>query len=74
LQSRVMLPPWSAAVFDTAIARMEEIMFGTVCAALVHSIIFPRGDLSVLLAKQSAVLVDARRWIAEGLTRESAHQ
>jgi uncharacterized membrane protein YccC len=45
-----ILPPWSAAVFDTAIAPMEEIMFGTVCAALVHS-----GVLSVLLAKQSAV-------------------
>jgi uncharacterized membrane protein YccC len=59
-------------VFDTAIARMEEIMLGTVCAALVHSIIFPRSVLSVLLAKQSGVLADARRWIADGLTRQLA--
>jgi uncharacterized membrane protein YccC len=59
-------------VFDTAIARMEEIMLGTVCAALAHSIIFPRSVLSVLLAKQSGVLADARRWIAEGLTRQLA--
>ena len=59
-------------VFDTAIARMEEIMLGTVCAALAHSIIFPRSVLSVLLAKQSGVLADARRWIADGLTRQLA--
>jgi uncharacterized membrane protein YccC len=59
-------------VFDTAIARMEEIMLGTVCAALAHSIIFPRSVLSVLLAKQSGVLADAQRWIADGLTRQLA--
>jgi uncharacterized membrane protein YccC len=59
-------------VFDTAIARTEEIMLGTVCAALVHTLIFPRSVLSVLLAKQGAVLADARRWIADGLTREAS--
>jgi uncharacterized membrane protein YccC len=57
-------------VFDTAIARAEEIMLGTVCAALMHSLIFPLSVLSVLLAKQSVLLADARRWIADGLTRE----
>jgi len=57
-------------VFDTAIARAEEIMLGTVCAALVHSLIFPRSILSVLLAKQGVVLADARRWISKGLTQE----
>jgi uncharacterized membrane protein YccC len=64
-------------VFDTAIGRAEEIMLGTVCVALVHSVFFPLSVLSVLLAKQSAVLADARRWIADGLTREltpAAHQ
>jgi uncharacterized membrane protein YccC len=59
-------------VFDTAIARTEETILGTVCAALVHGLIFPRSVLSVLLAKQSAVLADVRRWIANGLTRELA--
>jgi uncharacterized membrane protein YccC len=57
-------------VFDMAIARAEEIMLGTVSAALVHSLIFPLSVLSVLLAKQNTVLADARRWIADGLTRE----
>ena len=58
------------AVFDIAIARMEEIVLGTMSAALVHSVIFPRSVLSALLAKQTAVLADARRWIADGLARE----
>ncbi len=57
------------AVFDVAIARMEEIVLGTMSAALVHSVIFPRSVLSALLAKQTAVLGDARRWIADGLAR-----
>ena len=48
-------------VFDTAIARMEEIMLGTVCAALTHSLIFPQSVLSAFLARQSAVFADARR-------------
>src|SRR3984893_1588383 len=59
-------------VFDTAIARMEEIMLGTVCAALAPSILFPRSVFSVLLAQQSGVLADAQRWIADGLTRQLA--
>jgi len=58
------------AVFDVAIARMEEIVLGTMSAALVHSVIFPRSVLSALLTKQTAMLSDARRWIAEGLARE----
>jgi uncharacterized membrane protein YccC len=58
-------------VFDTAIARSEEIMLGTVCAAVVHSLIFPRSVLSVLLARQAAVIADARGWIIDGLKRTS---
>src|SRR5262245_44901287 len=57
-------------VFETAIARMEEIVLGTLSAALVHSLIFPRSVSSALLAKQAAMLADARRWIADGLAHE----
>jgi uncharacterized membrane protein YccC len=32
-------------VFDIAIARTEETVLGTVCAAVVHSLIFPRSVL-----------------------------
>jgi uncharacterized membrane protein YccC len=57
-------------IWDTAIGRMEEIVLGTVCAAVVHSVVFPRSVTSALFAKQTAMLTNARRWIAEGLGRE----
>jgi uncharacterized membrane protein YccC len=57
-------------VFDTAISRVEEITIGVVCAALVHSLIFPKSALSAFEAKLQSALADARRWIADGLTKE----
>ena len=57
------------AVFDTAISRVEEITVGVVCAALVHGLIFPQSALSAFQAKLTSALADARRWIADGLTR-----
>ena len=35
-------------VFDTAVSRVEEITLGVVCAAIVHSLIFPKSVLSRL--------------------------
>ena len=58
-----------ASVFDIAISRMEEIALGTLSAALVHSLIFPRSALSALLAKQTALIADMRRWISDGLAQ-----
>jgi uncharacterized membrane protein YccC len=58
------------SVFDIAIARMEETALGTLSAALVHSLILPRSVLSVLLAKQIAMLGDMRHWISDGLSLE----
>jgi uncharacterized membrane protein YccC len=66
----IVLDPGGA--FDTAIARMEEIVLATMTAALVHSLIFPRSVLSVLNAKEMAILANARRWIAGGLAQEPA--
>jgi len=57
------------SVFDIAIARMEEIALGTLSAALVHSLIFPRSVLSAFLAKQAALIADTRRWISDGLAQ-----
>jgi uncharacterized membrane protein YccC len=59
------------AVFDTAIARTEEIMFGTVCAALVPASSFHAASCRSCWQSRAGVLADAR-WIANGLTRESA--
>jgi uncharacterized membrane protein YgaE (UPF0421/DUF939 family) len=33
-------------VFDTAVSRVEEITLGVVCAAIVHSLIFPKSVFS----------------------------
>jgi len=60
------------SVFDIAIARMEEIALGTLSAGLVHSLIFPRSVFSALLAKQTAMLADTRRWISDGLAQAPA--
>ncbi len=57
-------------IWDTAIGRMEEIVLGTVSAALVHSVVFPRSVTSALFAKQASMLANARRWIVEGLRRD----
>ena len=48
---------------------MEEIALGTLSAALVHSLIFPRSVLSAFLAKQAALIADTRRWISDGLAQ-----
>jgi hypothetical protein len=51
---------------------MEEIAVGTLSAALVHSLIFPRSVLSAMLAKQTEMLADTRRWISDGLAQVPA--
>ncbi len=56
-------------VFDTAVGRVEEITTGVVCAALVHSLIFPKSALSAFNAKMQSALADARVWVADGLTK-----
>lgn len=54
-------------VFQTAIARVEEITLGIGCASLVHTVFFPR-DVTVALNAQVAVyMADAQRWIAGAL-------
>ena len=52
-------------IFDTALSRVEEITLGIVCAALVHTIFFPRSVLGVINLRISAILQDAEHWAAE---------
>jgi uncharacterized membrane protein YccC len=56
-------------VFDIALSRVEEITIGVVCAALVHSLIFPKSALSAFEEKLHSAIADGRRWIADGLTK-----
>lgn len=61
-------------VFETAVSRVEEITIGVVCAAIVHSLIFPKSALSAFDQKLRGAIADARRWIADGLTKPATSQ
>ncbi len=57
-------------VFDVALARVEEVAIGTVCAAAIHSVVFPISVVSELADKVTALAADARKWIADALQPE----
>lgn len=52
-------------VFDTAVARVEEIGLGILCATLVHSLVLPQGLASSVLGLLDRTLGDARRWLTD---------
>ena len=58
-------------VFDTAVSRVEEITLGVVCAAIVHSLIFPKSVFSAFEQKLRSAIADTRRWLADGLTKQA---
>ncbi|HVR48551.1 MAG TPA: FUSC family protein [Pseudorhodoferax sp.] len=60
-----------AAMFDTAIARVEEIGLGILCASLVHSTVLPVGLGPALLGTMDRALGDARRWMDDLLSAGS---
>jgi uncharacterized membrane protein YccC len=55
------------AMFDTALARVEEITLGILCATLVGSVVFPRPLGPVLTARLDSWLSDAGRFSLEAL-------
>src|SRR6516164_943128 len=61
-------------VFDTAVSRVEEITLGVICAAIVHSLIFPKSVFSAFEEKLRSAMVDARRWLADGLVKQATPQ
>jgi uncharacterized membrane protein YccC len=61
-------------VFDTAVSRVEEITLGVVCAAIVHSLIFPKSVFSAFEEKLSGTKTAARRWLAEALVQQASPQ
>lgn len=54
-------------VFDVAVARVEEIGLGILCASLVHSLIFPRPVGGALRDRLAEWLGDADRWALDVL-------
>lgn len=61
-------------IFDIALARVEEITLGIVCATLIHSLVLPRSFAPSLLARLDTALADARRWVHDALTGVPAEQ
>ena len=56
-------------LFDNAIARVEEIGLGILCATVVHSLVLPVGMAPTLLGLLDRGLEDARQWFADVLRR-----
>ncbi|MEH2484326.1 FUSC family protein [Bradyrhizobium sp. AZCC 2230] len=48
------------AIFDTAVARLEEISLGIICASLVSTIVFPRSVAPAVAHRVDSWLSDAR--------------
>lgn len=56
------------SIFDTGLARVEEITLGILCATVIHSVVFPRAVGPVLMARLDATLRDAERWTRDALS------
>jgi uncharacterized membrane protein YccC len=63
-----------ASIFDTALARVEEISLGIVCASLVSTIVFPRSVVPAVAARVDNWLSDARRLSQDILTGHGTEQ
>lgn len=55
------------AIFDIALARVEEILLGITCATLVHSLVLPQPFGPMLLARLDNAVRDAHHWIRDAL-------
>lgn len=53
------------AMFDTAVARAEEITLGILCASLVNTIVLPRSVAPLIAGRLDLWLRDARGWVAD---------
>ncbi len=56
------------AIFDTAVLRAEEIGIGVLCAAFIHSVVFPRSVSALLGTRLGAIISEAQAWIADALS------
>ncbi|WOK36537.1 FUSC family protein [Sphingomonas sp. C3-2] len=54
-------------IFDVALARVEEIGLGIVCATAFHSIIYPQGARVSLTTRITAFMRDAQTWTLDAL-------
>jgi uncharacterized membrane protein YccC len=57
------------AIFDTALARSEEIVLGSLCAVVVAAVVFPASIQPMIRQRVDALMRDARAWCAQTLAR-----
>lgn len=60
-------------IFDTVVARSEEIILGTVVAVLFASLFFPTSVQPMLRARIGSWMGDAAQWCRQILLRGQAH-
>ncbi|MBR0713237.1 FUSC family protein [Bradyrhizobium liaoningense] len=61
-------------IFDIAVARVEEISLGIICASLVSTIVFPRSVAPAVANRVRSWLSDARRLSQIALLREGTNE
>jgi uncharacterized membrane protein YccC len=57
-------------VFDTALARVEEIALGICCATVVHTLLFPRSVAGAAIKTLDSAIRDATAWTADTFLRQ----
>ena len=60
------------ALFDSAVARTEEIALGATCAAVVHNLVLPRSLRETIAARLHTSLADTRGWLDGALSPRPA--
>ncbi|KLD69699.1 FUSC family protein [Xanthomonas pisi] len=60
-------------IFDTVVARSEEIVLGTVMAVLFASLVFPASVRPMLTARIGNWMQDAAQWCRQVLQRGASH-
>lgn len=55
------------AIFDTAVARAEEISLGILCASLVATLVLPQSAAPTIVARLDLWLAEARAWTLAAL-------
>src|SRR5215472_9087008 len=55
------------AIFDTTVARLEEISLGIICSAIAHSVFFPQNIAARLNKRIDRTINASAAWIADAL-------
>ncbi|MGB9166262.1 MAG: FUSC family protein [Rhodomicrobium sp.] len=60
------------AIFDTAVARVQEITLGILCASAISTLVFPQSVLPLISDRLDGWIRSARGWVCDILERNSA--